>query len=252
MRFSANSSDIIHGCLLGGALGDALAGQPSPDDAQFPAPGRFSATTQLSLYTVDALTELLEWARAGTGADETAILWLAYLRWFRGQRLLAAEHAPLAPPRWIDGQELLRVRRDPDQATLDGLATGEMGTEYRPLNTRAAGAGALARSAPIGLVPFMDTDAVYRLCLNGASLTHGSAEARHSAAAAGTIIHRLLPADATPASAVADAAADRRTQGAPEVAERLEQVLRQAHHDAGRGVWTVPLRMGRHWGARTP
>ena len=87
----------IHGCLLGGALGDSLGYAVEFDDistirARFGPDGlrdfsaldggsHFSDDTQLTLYTVDGLLEALEWANSGVAADTNACLWLAYLRW---------------------------------------------------------------------------------------------------------------------------------------------------------------------------
>ena len=100
----------IHGCLLGGALGDSLGYAVEFDDisairAKFGPAGlqdfsaldggsHFSDDTQLTLYTVDGLLEALEWANSGVGADTNACLWLAYLRWLATQGVAAPGRRP--------------------------------------------------------------------------------------------------------------------------------------------------------------
>lgn len=197
----------IHGCLLGGALGDSLGyavefedisairGKFGPaglqDFSALDGGSHFSDDTQLTLYTVDGLLEALEWANSGVGADTNACLWLAYLRWLATQGVPVPEAAPFQPPRWIDSHEVLKHRRAPGNACLSGLATGEMGTFYRPVNPDSKGCGTVMRSAPFGLVPYIAAEAVYKLSADAASLTHGHPAARQSAGVFSLIIQAL-------------------------------------------------------------
>src|SRR6476659_2175805 len=174
----------IHGSLLGGALGDALGYAVESDSIagirerfgaqglagfeDLPGPWHFSDDTQLTLYTVDGLVEALEWANSGVGADVNACLWLAYLRWLGSQGVPIPDSAPFQPPRWIDGHEVLRHRRAPGNACLSGLATGEMGTVYRPVNPDSKGCGTVMRSAPFGLIPHIEAESVYKLSADAA------------------------------------------------------------------------------------
>ena len=197
----------IHGCLLGGALGDSLGYAVEFDDihairTRFGPAGlqdfsaletgsHFSDDTQMTLYTVDGLLEALEWANSGVGADTNACLWLAYLRWLGTQGVPVPPSAPVQPPRWIDTQEVLKTRRAPGNACLSGLATGEMGTVYRPVNPDSKGCGTVMRSAPFGLIPHIPPGTVYKLSSDAASLTHGHPSARQSAGAFSLVIHAL-------------------------------------------------------------
>ena len=123
---------------------------------------------------VDGLLEALEWANSGVAADTNACLWLAYLRWLGTQGVPLPDSAPFQPPRWIDGHGVLRHRRAPGNACLSGLATGEMGTVYRPVNPESKGCGTVMRSAPFGLIPYVAADAVYKLSADAASLPTGT------------------------------------------------------------------------------
>jgi ADP-ribosylglycohydrolase len=241
----------IHGCLLGGALGDSLGYAVEFDSidqirSRFGAAGltgfealadrsHFSDDTQMTLYTVDGLVEALEWANSGTGADVNACLWLAYLRWLATQGEPAPASAPVPQPRWIDGQPVLHQRRHPGKACLSGLATGEMGTSVRPVNPESKGCGTVMRSAPFGLIPHITPDAVYKLSSDAASLTHGHPSARQSAGTFSLLIHRLVAGDGLREAAAAALAHAAGLDGvAPELPERLEGALRLA----GKGLVT--------------
>lgn len=237
----------VHGCLLGGALGDALgyavefdsaegirarfgpSGLTGFDQLELPAP--VSDDTQMTLYTVDGLVEVLQWANDGVGADETACLWLAYLRWLKTQGEALPVNAPDQPDRWIDGQEVLHHRRAPGNACLSGLLTGEMGTRKRPVNPDSKGCGTVMRSAPFGLLPYVAAETVYKFSADGAALTHGHPSALHSAAVFSTLIHDLLPADATLQAAAANAVERAAASGVPELAQRLEAAVALASED---------------------
>ena len=145
----------------------------------------------MTLYTADGLLEALEWANDGVASDINACLWLAYLRWLGTQGVAVPPSAPVQPPRWIDGQEVLRNRRAPGNACLSGLATGEMGTVQRPVNPESKGCGTVMRSAPFGLIPHLEPETVYKLSADAASLTHGHPAARQSAGVFSLVIHAL-------------------------------------------------------------
>ncbi|MDQ0768694.1 ADP-ribosylglycohydrolase [Pseudarthrobacter defluvii] len=235
----------IHGCLLGGALGDALGYAVEFDSitdirqrfgpqgltglGDLSGPRHFSDDTQLTLYTVDGLVEALEWANAGVGADVNACLWLAYLRWLVTQGEDAGPSAPAPQPRWIDSNEVLRQRRHPEKNCISGLATGEMGTTVRPVNPGAKGPGTVMRSAPFGLIPHIAPDAVYKLSADAAALTHGHPAARQSAGVFSLLIHRLVSGEGLrEAAAGVTAHAAALPEAAPELPERLEAALRLA------------------------
>jgi ADP-ribosylglycohydrolase len=189
--------DRVLGCLLGTMAGDAFATlYAAGDDArqafEDPSAVAVSDATHLTLYTVDALTEALEWANDGVAADEIACVWLAYLRWLGRQGEHLPSSAPSQPGRWLDRQEDLLAVHDPDPDTVGALLTGEMGTRSRPLNPAAEGPGALMRSAPFGLVPRIPAAMVERLTVDAAALTHGSPAARGAAARHSGLVRSLV------------------------------------------------------------
>jgi len=235
----------IHGCLLGGALGDSLGYAVEFDDisairSRFGPAGlrdfsaldggsHFSDDTQMTLYTVDGLVEALEWANEGTAADVNACVWLAYLRWLATQGVPVPTSAPAPQPRWIDSQAVMKHRRAPGNACLSGLATGEMGTVYRPVNPDSKGCGTVMRSAPFGLIPHIPAEAVYKLSSDAASLTHGHRSARQSAGTFSLLVHALMGGQSlTEAARYALDHARGQADAEPALIERLERTLRLA------------------------
>ncbi|MHA7293739.1 ADP-ribosylglycohydrolase family protein [Arthrobacter sp. HLT1-21] len=240
-------SDRVHGCLLGGALGDALGyavetldlhairATYGPDGVTSPEtlPGnlQFSDDTQLTLYTVDGLVDAIQWANDGVAADETACLWLAYLRWLASQGETPPSSAPAPPPRWIDSQEVLRQRRGPGAACLSALRSGEMGTQARPINPDAKGSGTVMRSAPFGLVPHIPAEVADRLAMNAAALTHGHPAALHGAAVVAVLIHAIVRDGRALPEAVAAAVARAHASNVPELVRLLDAAVELADDD---------------------
>lgn len=151
-----------------------------------------SDDTQLTLYTLDGLTEVLEWNNDGQAADELACIWLAYLRWYRGLGRPEPAHAPFSLARPLDSYPAAVTERGPGRATLAALATGEMQFMAKNVNPEALGTGALVRSAPFGFLPVADDATVVKLASHAAALTHGHPEAIVGAAAYALLVRYLL------------------------------------------------------------
>ncbi|WP_104109462.1 ADP-ribosylglycohydrolase family protein [Arthrobacter sp. N199823] len=239
----ADFASRVQGTLMGGALGDAfgylvefdsladIQAKFGPsllvDLSQASGTPHFSDDTQMTLYTLDGLLDVLEWANNGVGADINACQWLAYLRWLKTQDIETAEHAPEQAPRWIDSQSVLHHQRHPGNACVTGLATGEMGTLFRPVNPESKGCGTVMRSAPYGLLPNVDAETIYKISSDAASLTHGHPSARQSSGAFSWLIHQIVIAG-LPLRAAAESARDRAAgepSADPELLARLESAL---------------------------
>ena len=206
-------SSRIAGSLLACALGEAAAGTP---DASV-----FGDATALTLYTVDGMTEALEWANDGVAADETACLWLAYLRWLGTQGETPPSSAPAPPARWIDRQNISHSRWQPDAATIRALKSGEMGSRQRPLEMDDDGPGALQRSAPFGLIANVPPAMVEKLALDAAAITHGNPAAHIPAAVFAGLIHAIAHRERSLPDAVTDAAQHAATLGSADLSVQL-------------------------------
>ena len=104
------------------------------DFAALDGGSHFSDDTQLTLYTVDGLVEALEWANSGSARTPTPACGSPTCAGSAPRACRCRRRRPVQPPRWIDAHEVLKHRRAPGNACLSGLATGEMGTVYRPVN----------------------------------------------------------------------------------------------------------------------
>ncbi len=102
-----------------------------------------------------------------------------------------------------------------------------MRTAARPVNPDARGTGAVVRSAPFGLLPYVGAETAYRLSGDTASLTHGHPAARQSAAAFSAMINNIMHDGGTLASAAVSAVERLRRERAPEptVLQRLGRAL---------------------------
>ncbi|MFI1399819.1 ADP-ribosylglycohydrolase family protein [Streptomyces sp. NPDC020681] len=212
----------IRGCLVAGAVGDAL-GNPveflSLDairrtygehgvtglvpDAEG-VTGRITDDTQMTLFTVEGLVRARARAASkGTGGAETACVRNAYQRW------LDTQTNPAPPPRaendvvrtgWLREQPFLYARRAPGNACLSGLAQQYVPDPRRelgdpgPVNTASKGCGAVMRSAPFGLVGAPPRVA-FELAAHCAQITHGHPTGYYAAGAFAAIIAHLLEGD---------------------------------------------------------
>lgn len=188
------------GCLLAGAVGDAL-GAPvefdglagiraahGPDGVTgllpsgYGPPGLITDDTQMVLFTVEALLSDGE-------ADRAEALHAAYLRWLRTQETVA----PPPGATGLTARAWLYSARAPGNACLSGLRTGRRGTLDAPANPDSKGCGTVMRSAPFGLDPRLRTPAeVTAAALAGSVLTHGHPTAGVAAAGLAVLVHQLL------------------------------------------------------------
>ncbi|MEV6547552.1 ADP-ribosylglycohydrolase family protein [Streptomyces sp. NPDC051597] len=193
----------VRGSLLGGAIGDALGAPVTPlaldairtrygprgVTGPAAAPGRISAATQLTLFTVDGLIRAQ--VRRDTGAwHPPTDVHRAYRRWSATQRDWGPDERR-ADNGWLAGEEWLYSRRDPARPCLLGLADDIMGTLDRPKNPDARDPAAVTRSGPFGLLVGWEPQLVLQLALECAAQTHGDPTAYLSAGAFAVVVHGL-------------------------------------------------------------
>ncbi|MER6996949.1 ADP-ribosylglycohydrolase family protein [Streptomyces sp. NPDC000410] len=200
----------VRGCLLGGAIGDALgagvaertveeiraAHGPDGVTDYVPAYGRrgaVTAATQLTLFTVDGLIRAQ--VRRDTGAwHPPTDVHRAHLRWAATQRDWGPDERR-KDNGWLAHEEWLYTRRDPAPDCLTGLGDDILGTLDKPKNPTARDAGALVRSAPFGLLVGWEPQLVCQLAVECAVQTHGHPTAYLSAGALAVIVHGLARGD---------------------------------------------------------
>jgi len=190
------------GCLLGGALGDAFGypvefkawaqiretfGEAGLTEPSGPG-GRLvvSDDTQMMLFTAEGLLGALAGGATLDAGQALARIRDAYLAWFRTQR----EEWSTGSTGLSQYRELWAVRA-PGSTCLTALRAGGRGTPEAPVND-SKGSGALARVAPLGLLPAIGADEAFRLAHAAAALTHGHPAGRLSAAALASLLRDLL------------------------------------------------------------
>jgi ADP-ribosylglycohydrolase len=194
--------DRVLGCLLGGAVGDALGYQVEfshwdrikesfgPDGVTEMRRNRISDDTQMTLFTVEGLLLAPSGASSETFVEQVR---LAYLRW------LVTQEEPM-PPMASEGlaaQPWLYDRRAPGRACVTGLQEGA-----RPgVNPNSKGCGTVMRSAPFGL--YFGPAEAFASAERCSALTHGHPTAGASAGAFAMIVALLMNGE-TPQRAVSE------------------------------------------------
>ncbi|MGY1436296.1 ADP-ribosylglycohydrolase family protein [Streptomyces reniochalinae] len=196
----------VRGCLLGGAVGDALGAAVEFDSLDrirddhgpqgvtdyLPAFGRRGAITddtQMTLFTVDGL--IRAHVRRDTGAwHPPTDVHAAYLRWAATQRDWGPDERR-ENDGWLAREEWLYSRRAPGNACLSGLADPRMGTLDQPKNPDSKGCGTVMRSAPFGLLVGWEPALVFQLAAECAAQTHGHPTGYLAAGAFAAIVHTL-------------------------------------------------------------
>lgn len=198
----------VRGCLLGGAIGDAL-GAPiefmSLDDIRerhgaqgltdmVPAYGRLGAITddtQMTLFTVEGLLRALVRQHAEGVTSVADVTHHAYLRWL----LTQGEPEPLRrfgaddPEGFLVGCDFLHHRRASGNTCLSALRSGERGTLEEPIND-SKGCGGVMRAAPVGF--FSDPASAFELGSEIAAITHGHPSGYLSAGFLAAVVSSIL------------------------------------------------------------
>jgi ADP-ribosylglycohydrolase len=194
----------VRGCLLGGAVGDALGApveflslprireeygpEGLTDLVRVAGPARITDDTQMTLFTAEGLIRAsVRWDRGV--CHPPSVVYRAYLRWLDTQQRPAP---PPDPDGWLAAQSWLYARRAPGNACLSGLRAGCMGTPGQPQNPESKGCGAVMRSAPFGLHPGAAAEEVFDLAVECATQTHGHPSGYLAAGAFAAVIRELL------------------------------------------------------------
>ncbi|MEV6415977.1 ADP-ribosylglycohydrolase family protein [Kribbella sp. NPDC051718] len=200
----------VRGCLLGGAIGDALGGPVEFSDGRsivaehpdgvrefvakgphWPA-GTVTDDTQMTLFTVEGLI------RAGVRTDRgigftLGVVHHAYDRWLDTQQLLIPSGDRDG---WLQGVRWLYARRAPGNTCLEALTEARKGGDRiqrfgeQSVND-SKGCGGVMRVAPVGLLPWGDADWIFDAAAKLAGYTHGHVTGKLASGALAVIIREL-------------------------------------------------------------
>jgi ADP-ribosylglycohydrolase len=220
--------DRIRGCLVGGAIGDALGapiefwsgaqiGKAFGDDGiqdfhpasfgHIQGVGLVTDDTQMTLFTVEGLMRAqMRWTAKGV-CHPPSVVHHAYQRWLITQTF----HEPPQSTQWddpnrVDGwlgqQQWLYSRRAPGNTCLTALEATRGRGFGEPARNTSKGCGAVMRSAPFGLYRLDDAAGMAVEC---AALTHGHPTGQLASGAFATMIETLAsgrPLDASVGAAL--------------------------------------------------
>lgn len=211
-----NKRDRIRGCMLGGALGDAL-GYPveftgswrhivdshGPDAprrlAYSDAPAVITDDTQMTLFVAEGFIRAMQRFRDRGICDPASVIRSALLRWYATQ-VPTAELADWQDNGWLMSDTRLHHPRAPGNTNLGALAAqlgrADLPSTERPPND-SKGCGAIMRSAPIGL-GCGSAQIAFERARDSAVVTHGHPSGYLSAAYFAAVIHGVANANSLP------------------------------------------------------
>jgi ADP-ribosyl-[dinitrogen reductase] hydrolase len=213
-----NKREYFSGCLLGGAVGDAL-GRPvefkdwaeiaeeyGPAGILDMVPGEgglFEITddTQMTLFTAEGLLRAWTTARhAGGVPDFAAAVKHSYLCWLKTQgETVSSSHPEACREGWLLAVEGLHRRRAPGETCLSALREGTYSENGIVANT-SKGCGGIMRAAPAGLLAarINNGDCVgtarlaFEVGCTTAALTHGHPSGYYPAGVLAAVIATII------------------------------------------------------------
>jgi ADP-ribosylglycohydrolase len=239
----------VRGCLLGGAVGDALGfpvefasldrirsqhgerGVTGLVPGAHGVTGRISDDTQMTLFTVEALVQAHARERQkGIGGGWALLLRQAYERWLQTQSKPGPEAAEPQPAAGLLAEAWLYSRRAPGNACLSGVAQmyapdPQLPLDGRPgqVNPDSKGCGAVMRSAPFGLVN--TPEGAFAMAARGAQITHGHPTGYYAAGALAAIVAHLVSGDSLEGSVLRTLRLLERHPGHEETSAALREAL---------------------------
>ncbi|MDO8671593.1 MAG: ADP-ribosylglycohydrolase family protein [Dehalococcoidia bacterium] len=182
---SPGSIEHFSGCLLAGAVGDALGAPVEFSSLRqirtrfgaggirdfVPAYGRIGAITddtQMTMFTAEGLIRADNRLQQKGICHPPSVIHHAYLRWLETQGERPRHLDKAVNDGWLMKIPALHSRRAPGNTCLSALRSGEMGTVERPIND-SKGCGGVMRVAPVGLVAAEP----FKMGCELAAITHG-------------------------------------------------------------------------------
>ncbi len=200
---SANSdrqTSRVLGCLMGGAIGDALGYQVEFDlideihrkfglsGVQLPIQGEaiVSDDTQMTLFTLEGLIK----SKGQSVAAITESIRRAYLDWYQTQQRKPVDleilHGKLA------AEKKLQVQRHPGNTCMNALKEDVQGTPDSAIKD-SKGCGTVMRVAPIGFFhAHLDEHDTFEIGVRSSALTHGHQTAQLAGGAMALLIRKLM------------------------------------------------------------
>ncbi|MDO6354814.1 ADP-ribosylglycohydrolase family protein [Caloramator sp. CAR-1] len=203
---SKRDSEHFRGCLLGGAIGDALGwpveflkrdeiirrfGKEGIVDLLLGKNGKAEITddTQMTLFTIEGILRAkTRFALKGI-CHLPSVVYNAYRRWLITQGYTNLKDYDFINSGWLIKVKELHVKRAPGMSCLSALLNGKIGTTKEPINN-SKGCGGVMHIAPVGL--FYAKEYAFDIAVDIAALTHGHPTGYLSAGALAYLIALII------------------------------------------------------------
>ncbi|MDF2671929.1 MAG: draG [Clostridiales bacterium] len=239
------TQDFFRGCLIGGAIGDALGwpveflkyesilsryGKDGILDLVLSQNENAEVTddTQMTLFTAEGILRAETRINEKEICDPPSVVYFAYLRWLNTQ-----DYPKIKEFDWIYDGWLLNVRdlhnsRAPGNSCLSALLSEKLGTIDEPINN-SKGCGGVMRVAPAGL--FYSKEEVFQMAAEFAALTHGHPSGYLSAGALALIIACIINGEDIESAANSGLTELSKHEGHEECSKSLKEAIDLSHMD---------------------
>ena len=205
-RLEPTLESRFRGCLLAGAVGDALGapveflrldqivdrfgplGPENLEEGEYPA-GSFTDDTQMALFVAEGVIRSINRGNAHGIPPGIQVMLNAHWRWLVTQGFFPSGKTDTDTlTSWLSEIPGLNQRRAPGRACVSSLCSGSTGTPDTPING-SKGCGGVMRIAPVGLAWLPDP---FDFGCEVAALTHGHPTGWLAAGCLAHIIHEIV------------------------------------------------------------
>lgn len=198
--------DFLEGCLIGGAIGDALGwpveflklndikkrfGNYGIRDFVLSSSGIAEITddTQMTLFTAEGILRSEARGIERGVSYPPLVVYYSYQRWLHTQGFPKDDEYEWIYDGWLISNKNLHEQRAPGRTCIASLSSKKQGTISEPINN-SKGCGGIMRVAPAGL--FYRKDTAFNMAAEFAALTHGHPSGYLSAGALAYIIASII------------------------------------------------------------
>lgn len=198
--------EFFRGCLIGGAIGDALGwpveflrlkeikmqyGSNGIEDLHLSPSGIAEITddTQMTLFTAEGILRAENRGISKGIGHPPSVVFFSYQRWLMTQGSSKIKEYEWIYDGWLLDLNELHARRAPGNSCLTALTSKKQGTIDEPINN-SKGCGGVMRVAPAGL--FYKKSRAFEMAADFAALTHGHSSGYLSAGALAYLIALII------------------------------------------------------------